>query len=83
VAYKRRIIGLMSIDPLWIFLSLIPGGIGMVLFVYGKKQGRWGMVVAGLVFMVYPYFTETITSLLVVGVVLGAVTWVGIRDSGW
>ena len=27
------------------------------------------MVVAGLVFMVYPYFAETITSLLVVGVV--------------
>ena len=83
MAYKRRIIGLMSIDPLWIFLSLIPGGIGMVLFVYGKKQGRWAMVVAGLVFMVYPYFTETITSLLAVGAVLGAVTWVGIRDSGW
>jgi hypothetical protein len=83
VEYKRRIIDLMSIDPLWIFLSMIPGGVGMVLFVYGKKQGRWGMVVAGLVFMVYPYFTETITSLLVVGVVLGVLTWAGMRDSGW
>ena len=82
VEYKRRIIDPMSIDPLWIFLSLIPGGVGFVLFVYGKKQGRWGMVVAGLVFMVYPYFTETITSLIVVGVVLGAVTWVGVRE-GW
>jgi uncharacterized membrane protein len=80
---KGRIIDLMSVDPLWIFLSLIPGGIGFVLFVYGKKQGRWGMVVAGLVFMVYPYFTETITSLLVVGVVLGVLTWAGMRDSGW
>ena len=73
----------MSIDPLWIFLSMIPGGVGMVLFVYGKKQGRWGMVVAGLVFMVYPYFTETITALLIVGVVLGVLTWAGTRDSGW
>jgi hypothetical protein len=82
VEYKRRIIDPMSIDPLWIFLSLIPGGVGFVLFVYGKKQGRWGMVVAGLVFMVYPYFTETITSLIVVGVVLGAVTWAGMRE-GW
>jgi len=82
VEYKRRIIDPMSIDPLWIFLSLIPGGVGFVLFVYGKKQGRWGMVVAGLVFMVYPYFTETITSLIVVGVLLGAVTWAGIRE-GW
>jgi len=82
VEYKRRIIDPMSIDALWIFLSLIPGGVGFVLFVYGKKQGRWGMVVAGLVFMVYPYFTETITSLIVVGVLLGAVTWAGIRE-GW
>jgi len=79
---KGRIIDLMSVDPLWIFLSLIPGGIGFVLFVYGKKQGRWGMVVAGLVFMVYPYFTETIASLVVVGVVLAALTWAGMRG-GW
>ena len=82
VEYKRRIIDPMSIDPLWIFLSLIPGGVGFVLFVYGKKQGRWGMVVAGLVFMVYPYFTETITSLIVVGVVRGAVTGAGMWE-GW
>ena len=80
--YKSRIIDPMSIDPLWIFLSLIPGGVGFVLFVYGKKQGRWGLVVAGLVFMVYPYFAETNTSLIVVGVVLGTVTWAGMRE-GW
>jgi hypothetical protein len=72
----------MVIDPLWIFLSLIPGGVGFVLFVYGKKQGRWFMVVAGLVFMVYPYFTESVVGLIGVGVVLGVVTWVGGRQ-GW
>ena len=82
VEYKSRIIDPMSIDPLWIFLSLIPGGVGFVLFVYGKKQGRWGMVVAGLVFMIYPSFTETITSLVVVGAVLAALTWAGMRE-GW
>ena len=37
---KGRIIDPMVLDPLWIFLSLIPGGVGFVLFVYGKKQGR-------------------------------------------
>jgi hypothetical protein len=72
----------MSIDPLWLFLSLVPGGVGFVLFVYGRKQGRWGMAIAGLVFMVYPYFTETIATLVATGVVLGVVTWMAI-NAGW
>ena len=79
---KKRIIDPMVIDPLWIFLSLIPGGVGFVLFVYGKKQGRWFMVVAGLVFMVYPYFTGSVVALIGVGAVLGVVTWVAVRE-GW
>jgi len=79
---KGRIIDPMVLDPLWIFLSLIPGGVGFVLFVYGKKQGRWFLVVAGLVFMVYPYFTESVVALIGVGAVLGVVTWVANRE-GW
>ena len=69
-------------DPTWLFLSLIPGGIGFVLLVYGKKQQRWIHIVAGLAFMVYPYFTTTSTSLTAVGIALGAALWLAIR-SGW
>jgi hypothetical protein len=72
----------MSVDPVWLFLSMIPGGIGFVLFVYGRKRGQWGMAVAGGVFMVYPYFTETIASLVGVGVLLSVLTWVAVRG-GW
>jgi len=72
----------MSVDPLWLFLSLIPGGVGFVLFAYGKKQGRWVMVVAGVVFMAYPYFTESIAALVGVGVLLGLLTWAVVRG-GW
>jgi hypothetical protein len=72
----------MSIDPLWLFLSLIPGGVGFVLFAYGRKQGRWGMAIAGFILMVYPYFTETIATLVATGVVLGVVTWMAI-NAGW
>lgn len=72
----------MSLDPTWLFLSLIPGGIGFVLFVYGKKYQRMPQLVAGLVFMVYPYFTPTTTSLLGVGVLLGAGLWTAVR-LGW
>jgi predicted phage tail protein len=72
----------MSLDPLWLFLSLIPGGIGFVLLVYGKKQFRWPQIVAGVAFMVYPYFTPTVMSLTVVGTLLGALLWTVIR-LGW
>ena len=72
----------MSLDPAWLFLSLIPGGIGFVLFVYGKKQQRMPLLIAGLVFMVYPYFTPTTTSLLGVGLLLGAGLWTAVR-LGW
>jgi hypothetical protein len=65
----------MSLDPTWLFLSLIPGGIGFVLLVYGKKQGRWALAAGGLAFMVYPYFTESAAALVLVGVAMGAAIW--------
>jgi hypothetical protein len=82
VENKGRIIDPMSVDPLWLFLSLIPGGVGFVLFIYGKKQGRWGLAVAGVAFMVYPYFTESLAALAGVGVALGILTWVAV-SGGW
>ena len=72
----------MSLDPTWLFLSLIPGGIGFVLLVYGKKQGRVVHIVAGLAFMVYPYFATSVASLLGVGAALGAALWWAVR-AGW
>jgi hypothetical protein len=72
----------MSIDPNWLFASLIPGGIGFVLFVYGKKQGRWPHLAAGVLFMAYPYFTPGVASLVATGVVIGVALWYAIR-LGW
>ena len=72
----------MNFDPTWLFLSLIPSGIGFVLFVYGKKQERWPLMVGGIVFSVYPYFTESLLSLVGVGVALGAGLWMAVR-AGW
>ena len=72
----------MTLDPTWIFLSLIPGGVGFVLFVYGKKQDRWPQLVAGLLLMVYPYFATSVVSLLGVGALIGGGLWYAIR-AGW
>jgi hypothetical protein len=72
----------MSFDPTWLFLSLVPSGVGFVLFVYGKKQQRWMLMLAGVAFSVYPYFTSSIAALVGVGAALGVGTWVLIRG-GW
>jgi hypothetical protein len=71
-----------DLDTNWLFLSLIPSGVGFVLFVYGKKQGRMPHLVAGLVFMIYPMLATTVTSLLVVGGVTTAALWYAVHV-GW
>ena len=48
----RAIIAVVSLDPTWLFLSLIPGGVGFVMVVSGKKQQRWPIVAFGIAFMV-------------------------------
>ena len=69
----------MNLDPTWLFLSLIIGTVGLGLFLYGKREARWPQVVVGLLFMVYPYFTSSIRSLVVVGVILTAWLWYLLR----
>ena len=72
----------MTINATWLFLSLIPSGIGFVLFVYGKKQERWPQLAAGVAFAVYPYFATSTTSLIVVGAAIGVALWLALR-LGW
>ena len=66
-------------DPTWLFLSLIPGGIGFVLVAYGRKQERWPHLAAGVAYMIYPYFAPSVPALIGVGVALGAGLWLAVR----
>ena len=66
-------------DPTWIFVSLIPSGVGFVLFVYGKKQQRWPQLAAGLALLVYPYFVDTVAGLLGIGAAIVVALWVAIK----
>lgn len=76
------IIGLVTfnIDPTWLFLSLIPGGVGFVLIVYGKKRERAIHVLFGALYSVYPFFTESITMLVLVGIGLGVALWWALKS---
>ncbi len=72
----------MEFDFTLLFLGLIASGIGYVLFTYGRKQARWPQLVCGLVFMVYPYFTGSVTTLLGGGVVVGLALY-AMLAAGW
>ena len=69
----------MSFDATWLILSLVPSGIGFVLFVYGKKQTRWPHLTAGLILMIYPYFATSVVSLLSVGALICGGLWYAVR----
>ena len=72
----------MDIDATWVFLSLIPSGAGFVLMVYGKKQGRWPHAIAGVLLTIYPYFTNSVASLVGVGAVITLGLYFAVQ-SGW
>jgi hypothetical protein len=69
----------MSFDPTFLFFDFIIGGVGLVLFIYGKKQQRLPQLVAGLLLMVYPYFVSTVAAILGVAAVIGVGLWWVIR----
>jgi hypothetical protein len=70
----------MDFDPTVMIRSLIPSGLGWVLFRYVRKADRWPQLVGGLVLM--PYFTPTATSLTGVGLFVGGGLLLVIR-AGW
>lgn len=72
----------MSFDPTLLLLSLIPSGIGFVLFAYGKKQQRLAHVAAGIAFIVYPYFVATALQMILGGAFVAGALWYA-RRAGW
>ena len=72
----------MDLDPTWLFLSLIPSGVGFVLIVYGKKNGRWPQALAGVLLTFYPYFTSSVTALVGVGAAIGLGLYFALQ-AGW
>ncbi len=72
----------MSFEPSTLFVSLMTSVVGYALFRYGRKQARLPQVIGGLALMVYPYFVDTFTSMLTIGVVICVGVWVALR-MGW
>lgn len=57
-------------------VGLIAGVFGTAYFVYGKRQMKIAPMVCGVALCVYPYFTDNLAWLCVIGALLLAVPFV-------
>jgi hypothetical protein len=72
----------VNLDANSLIASLVVSSIGLVLFLYGKKMGRWPQIATGLVLIIYPYFIPGVRLMLGVAGVLLALFWISLR-LGW
>ena len=62
--------------------SLLVSSIGLVTFLYGKKQGRLPQLVIGFVLIVYSYFLSTVAWTFAIAAALLGLLWLVVR-LGW
>jgi hypothetical protein len=62
--------------------SLFISSIGLVLFLYGKKQSRVPQMVVGVVLLVYTYFLSSIAWMFAIAAVLLGLLYWAVR-LGW
>ena len=51
-------------------VGAIAGAIGVGYFIYGKRQAKFAPLIAGMLLCIYPYFTDSLLWLSVIGLVL-------------
>ena len=78
----RRIAYAHLMDANGILASLFISSIGLVAFLYGKKQARLPQLVIGIVLMVYTYFISSVVWMFVIAAMLLALLWFVVR-LGW
>jgi hypothetical protein len=69
-------------NPNLLLTSLLVSSVGLVLFLYGKKQARWPQMAVGVVMMVYTYFLSSVAISLGIAAGLALLLWVLLR-LGW
>ena len=72
----------MSLDANFLLASLLVSSIGMLHFVYGKRQSRLPHMGVGIVMLVYPYFIGSPLLMLVIAALLVLALVASVR-LGW
>lgn len=63
---------LLNLDPWTLFLGFVFSVIGFGYYRYGKRQGETVALIVGIVLMIYPLFTTSPVTIVVVGLLLMA-----------
>jgi hypothetical protein len=63
---------LLNLDPWTLFLGFVFSVIGFGYYRYGKRQGETVTLIVGIVLMIYPLFTTSPVTIVVVGLLLMA-----------
>jgi hypothetical protein len=69
----------VDLSPSGIAVSFLVGGIGYVLFHYGKKSARIPQIVSGLSLMVFPMFVTGVGWMLGITALILAAFWLCLR----
>jgi hypothetical protein len=69
----------VDFDANSLLASIVPSSIGLVAFMYGKRQGRIPHMAIGVVLMIYPYFVSNILIMLAIAAVLSLGLWLAVR----
>ena len=72
-----------SLDGNSILASLLVSSVGVVVFLYGKRQKRFPHIVIGLVLTVFTYFVSSVPLMFAVTAVLLGALWVTVKKLGW
>ena len=59
-----------------LLFGIIAGAIGVGYFIYGRRQTKFVPLIAGMLLCVYPYFTDSVLWLSVIGLILVAAPFV-------
>jgi hypothetical protein len=55
-----------------LIFGILAGAVGAGYFIYGKRQSKFAPMTAGILLCVYPYFTDSVLWLSIIGVLLMA-----------
>jgi hypothetical protein len=58
-----------------LIFSMIFGSVGIGYFVYGKKQGKFIPLLAGVALNIFPYLMSNVYEMVILGVILTGVPW--------
>jgi hypothetical protein len=72
----------VDLDANSLLASLVVSSIGLVAFIYGKRQSRVPQLVVGLLLMVFPYFVSNVLLMGGITAVLLLALWGAVR-LGW